>query len=730
VSERSFPRTAVADSASRTTARFASLVALTAAVGTWAGLARPLLRREIWVASDLGTYFLPVRAFYARALERGEGFLWFPDLMGGFNLHGEGAAGLLHPLNLLGYWLLPLDVSFDVELLRSYPVLFVGAWLLLRRWSVRTDAALLGALLFTFSGFNLLHFMHLNAIAIVAHVPWLLLGIDLTIRGASGRERALGVLLVALLTTSELLLGYPQYFFFSAITEAGYLACLPRGAAFRSRLLVLALAKLCGVAGGAVQLVPSFHALEASVRVQHVRAFALSYSLDPINLLQLVAPYLFDGRAVGETATEFGLYAGAAAPVLTLWLALHRRDLAGSARLAAGAAVLGVLALILALGRHGLVYHLQTWIPLVSSFRAPCRYILLVHLALAVLAALGYRDLAARAERGEVATWRSLRPLAALPLASLFAVAVGAWWSASGAEPTAILAGPAAVWAGPFLVALATGAVTAAARGVRLAPVALVAIAAVDLAAYGLSFVWREPPSGIAAFAARVDRPEGAQGQRVRGSYLIGADNRLSLVGIRRVGGHVALPPRRPLGQRIMAARWFDDSLLAALRVSSVSWVAQVSGGVSSWVRIDGDLPRARLVSRARTTADLWHDLPRTDLVTMALLEEPLELAGGRPGTAEIGTDRSGAIDVSTEAESRQLLVVTESWDTGWSATVDGEPVRALRVYGDFLGCVVGPGRHRVALRFDPTGLRLGAWLSAAGLVSAALLAAAVAATR
>ena len=141
------------------------------------------------------------------------------------------------------------------------------------------------------------------------------------------------------------------------------------------------------------------------------------------------------GRAVGEIATEFGLYAGAVAPVLTLWLALRRRDLGGAARLAAAAAVLGVLALILALGKHAYVYQLQTWIPLVSSFRAPCRYIVLVHLALAVLAALGYRDLAARADRGKSATWRSLRPLAALPVASLLAVGVGRWWSASVISP-------------------------------------------------------------------------------------------------------------------------------------------------------------------------------------------------------------------------------------------------------------------------------------------------------
>ena len=57
-----------------------------------------------------------------------------------------------------------------------------------------------------------------------------------------------------------------------------------------------------------------------------------------------------------------------------------------------------------------------------------------------------------------------------VPSMILLAVAVGRWWSASGAEPAAALAGPVGVWAGPLLVTLATGTLAAAARGMRFAP--------------------------------------------------------------------------------------------------------------------------------------------------------------------------------------------------------------------------------------------------------------------
>jgi hypothetical protein len=40
-----------------------------------------------------------------------------------------------------------------------------------------------------------------------------------------------------------------------------------------------------------------------------------------------------------------------------------------------------------------------------------------------------------------------------------------------------------------------------------------------------------------------------------------------------------------------------------------------------------------------------------------------------------------------------------------------------LRVYGDFLGLVVGPGTHRVTFRFSPASYERGWWVTAFGLL-------------
>ena len=51
-----------------------------------------------------------------------------------------------------------------------------------------------------------------------------------------------------------------------------------------------------------------------------------------------------------------------------------------------------------------------------------------------------------------------------------------------------------------------------------------------------------------------------------------------------------------------------------------------------------------------------------------------------------------------------------------WQAKVNGETRPVLRVYGDFMGCVVDAGRCEVEFNFRPKSLQLGGWLSAVGL--------------
>ena len=132
----------------------------------------------------------------------------------GFYATGEGQFGAYHPLHWLLYRTLPLGAAFDLECLLNTPLLLAGCYLFFRRWRMRREGALLGALLFAFSGFCMLHFVHVNAVAVVAHVPWLLLAIDVAIRDPGPVRRTLAGAAIAILTASQLLIGYPQYVWF------------------------------------------------------------------------------------------------------------------------------------------------------------------------------------------------------------------------------------------------------------------------------------------------------------------------------------------------------------------------------------------------------------------------------------------------------------------------------------------------------------------------------------
>ncbi len=204
---------------------------------------------------------------------------------------------------------LPLN-SHSPRVVGSYPFLFAGTYLFLRRRLQRRDAALFGGLLFTFCSFNLLHFIHVNAIAVVAHLPWLLWAMDVMLLDANRRRVVMAQVGVALLTGSQILLGYPQYVWFSLLAEAAYLLficldrqhpidgrCIERSVIFR-RCAGWTLAKVAGLLIGGIQLVPTVDVLQDSVRHSVNADYTNWGSLHPLNLVQLVAPYLFITRVL------------------------------------------------------------------------------------------------------------------------------------------------------------------------------------------------------------------------------------------------------------------------------------------------------------------------------------------------------------------------------------------------------------------------------------------------
>jgi hypothetical protein len=122
------------------------------------------------------------------------------------------------------------------------------------------------------------------------------------------------------------------------------------------------------------------------------------------------------------------------------------------------------------------------------------------------------------------------------------------------------------------------------------------------------------------------------------------------------------------------------------------------------------------LVSHVQFSDEPKEDLKKIDVDKTALVARSLQLPASLPGTAEIRNDRPGKISVQVDAPDEQLLVVSESYHRSWQVSLDGTPVQLEQVNGDFIGCVVGEGKHRVDFAFRCDSLRLGKFLSLASL--------------
>ena len=198
-------------------------------------LAWPMFQGRVFVYNDLTWFHLPLRHVYQQALLNGDSLLWTPAIFSGLYYLGEGQAGVFHPLHLLLYRLLSLRTAFDLELLASYVAAFGGMWWLLRRLRFADVPALFGAMLFAFCGFSLLHHHHLNMVAVVAHMPWLLAGADLLIAGDRSVTRRLGFAAVALTVGSAFLIGFPQAVWWDGLALLAFAAARAGRDGWRSR---------------------------------------------------------------------------------------------------------------------------------------------------------------------------------------------------------------------------------------------------------------------------------------------------------------------------------------------------------------------------------------------------------------------------------------------------------------------------------------------------------------
>jgi hypothetical protein len=724
-------------------------------VGPFVVFATGLLGRRLIAPGDGYNELLPQHVLAARVVRDGHLPVWHPYAFSGYPLLATNQVAIFYPPNWL-FLVLPPVLANNAIVVLSFAVAGLGAFLLARRLCDDDAAAAVAGVAFGLSPFLFAHLTHQSLIASIAWLPWVLYGFELL------RERVTPprVLLASGALALTLLAGHGQMFAFVVLIVAIYAVALLSIRALATALLLVAI----GAALASAQLVPTTTIVPDTDRSHIDYRTAVSFSFPGSHTALLAFPFLFGNHLAEGPYTahyrgrwnlaEMSGYPGMV--VLTLaaaGLGAARRD-----RRVIALGIVGVVTFLMALGRTTPMGHAVHALPVFGQFRSWARYIVGFDLVVTLLAAYGVARLRDPATRRSAALAATATAIAVLVAA--FVVphlgAVRPFVARGDTRAFALLV--------PVLMAVAGAALCVLAmRAPRVACSLLVLAVGVDaVVAFGAWFEWRSGSPSLARF--RADRSlsvspsfgpmNEAPGGIVR--YLsigtrFGTPDDPDVTDLKRVrsaNGFDPLAPRRYLetlsmtylGQvdpRTRALRP-GNHVLDLLRVSVVLFDRGLDAPVSLGpgrvvrggrsVRYDyrPRLPDAFVVGAVErvTPPEARRRLAGTvafDPTAAALVETrcPACARARTPGPAgSVSTIRWGTntVDVHATVDRPGVLVVSQAWFPGWTATVDGRAAPVVRVDGLVQGVPVGPGRHRVELSYRAPGLAVGAAASAATL--------------
>jgi hypothetical protein len=170
----------------------------------------------------------------------------------------------------------------------------------------------------------------------------------------------------------------------------------------------------------------------------------------------------------------------------------------------------------------------------------------------------------------------------------------------------------------------------------------------------------------------------------------------------------------RGAGLSTASAYVSDEVRLAEVAGTPLVSLFEVRRGIGeAWVVASVRLlpDEARLLDVLRAPTRLGVDARSEALATEAAFRGVVLPPGSRSSPANVARATGGRIVV--RASGPGLLVLSEGFDPGFSARVDGSTAAVLRVNGDRVGVVLSEGTHRVVLQHRARGLRAGLVLAA-----------------
>ncbi len=726
---------------------------------------------RVFFERDIASYWYPHRAALRAALAEGSVPLWNPWIGFGAPFLADGSSSqLAYPPTwlLLG---LPLALQFKVLAIGHCLLAAFGAAALARRLGGTALAGAVAGGAYALSGPMLSALGLYHHFAGAAIMPWTLWALEGLLQRASvGRAVVLG-----LVAAVEVLAGSGDLVLMTALLGLGRLALHAtgaRGPGLGALARTLALAAALAASVSAVQWLPTVERGVSGLRASQDLRTRSYWSLHPASLADLLVPRLVSEASlpVAERQRLFEgrepllscLYLGVVTLVLGA-LAVTLRE-PRAAPLAGGAA----LFVVLALGRHAPLYALLVDLPGFSLMRYPQKHLLPAALCLALLAAAGTGALARRWTEPER---RRARVLALVLLAVALGLAAAAARQPAGPDGALAISKLAR---SAVLLAIAALPLLRRPEGAAVRPPAaamLLALGALDLVLVGrgtndlapealyaqrpaaLELLAGAPRLHAASESAACLAPgRGPAGWRPSWVAALGfLDTLRPPSGIRfglfgsYDGEFTGLGPRFAAAfTEVVRADLARPEALRLLQLGSVDRVACLGGVVPAGLEpiatletplacplqllaVPAALPRAYVASVERPEGrDALAAVldPGFDARHQVVLPEArrTDAAGPAAGEARIVARSANSLELAASLEAPGVLVVTEAFDEGWTAEVDGRAAEVLRANGLFRAVRLAAGSHQVSFRYRPWPVVAGAWASATGLVAAGAL--------
>jgi Bacterial membrane protein YfhO len=692
---------------------------------------------------DIPTVFYPF-LFHAREIVRGGAFpLWSSATAAGQPFFAAFQTALLSPFTLLHY-VLPFPASLTADAAARLLAGGLGMYLFLRALPLSAGAAAFGGIAYLLNPFSIVWLEHpLSAVA--SCLPWVLLTVD----RAARRMDARSVALVAVATALTLLTGHPETAFKVILLGAVY--AVYRGLAhgrIAKTTLVLASAMVLGALLASVQLLPFLEYARES-RILAVRGGSGPLLTSPLAAFATAFVPDFYGTPLGPRFVlagtnycEMQLYPGIVTWIFAAMSFTHPKHRGRAVFFLAT----GTVAVLIMYGTP--MARLVTAIVPPLKVAALSRFGLIGIVGVVISGAIGFDALFGPAEV-RVPGSRMRPAIAASIMAALIAVIVFAFLgsqyellAAARQWPSSLRAVTQSAW---LLAATLVVVLVAAATRHRAWVVLPLVLLTADLLAFAggfHAFIPREQSfQAIAELAVPQADPDTF---RVAGWGDTLLPNTALVYGLQDARGYDGIGIRR-YASLLDVGFHFNGSTHQLVNVATphlldllnVKYLLTPEDIVLPPDRFqllrDGAtrvylnrrvMPRAFLVDEvivleeeaARRAIRDGIDLSHSAIIGQRLegAQQP-EHAAQSVGTARIRRYEDEAVIITTDADGRRILVLSDVYYPGWVATIDGVNAPIHRVNHSFRGVSLPAGAHIVTFNYRPASFRYGVYLSMCG---------------